>query len=425
MSLWGKLRSAFGGSEEAAEASKPAESSKPPTPQELFSAEVEAAIRARFPKATVKKHPEVFGFLVDRGQGEQRVFLDNVFGESRDDAPETRRGRIAQFVASLETPDTSKMTWDEIRPRLVPLLRAPSMFSNVTVTREKLPITRPFVPFVIECVGFDSEHSMAYVTPGMAEAWGVQVDDIFAAATETGRTNFVADLERYDPDAEYPIWFVARNDSYESSRLAIPGWLASFAGKVKGRPIAIVPRRDLLIVGGDGNEQCVRRLLNTAHAEFEGAPRRISPALYTVNEKGAVVPLNLDPTHPLASEVAVAHVKAAIAEYETQKEPLQNRLGEGVFVASCNGRKEDDGRVYTYAVWSKDVPTLLPRTDLVMLLTEPGVKGGEVIRVAWEKLAEVFGDCMIEEPGLDPPRWRTLTWPTDAMLSRVRASQEA
>jgi len=419
MSLWGKLRGAFGGGEQ------PAEASKPPKPEELFATEIEAAIRARFPKATVKRHPEVLGFLVDRGQGEQQVYLDNVFRESRDDAPETRRGRIAQFVASLETPDTSTMSWEEVRPRLVPLLRAPSMFSNmpVTVTREKLPITRPFLPFVIECVGFDSEHSMAYVTPGMAEAWGVQAPHVFAAATDNARTNFVDDVEPYDPEAPYPIWFVARNDSYESSRLAVPQWLASFAGKVKGRPVAIVPRRDLLIVGGDGDEQCLRRLVNSAMAEFEGAPRRISPTLYTVDDKSVVVPLKLDPGHPLASDVAVAHVKAAIAEYETQKDPLQKRLGEDVFVASCNGLKGDDGQAFTYAVWSKDVPTVLPRTDLVMLLMEPGVKGSEVVRVAWEKLVEVVGDCIVEEPDIDPPRWRTPAWPNDVMISRLRSMQ--
>lgn len=136
---------------------------------------------------------------------------------------------------------------------------------------------------------------------------------------------------------------------------------------------------------------------------------------------GVVVPLKVDPGHPLAAEVAVSHVKAAVAAYEAQKGPLQQRLGGDVFVAQCYGRKDDDGKVYTYSVWSKDVPTLLPRTHYVMLLMEPGVEGGEIIRAPWEKLAEIVGDHMSEEPDIDPARWRTLRWPSGDMLVRLRS----
>ena len=417
MTIWQKLRSTFGGGV------PPEPHAKPATPQELFAAQVEEAIRERHPGAVVKRHPEAFGFLLKRGETDRSLFLDNIFAETRDVPPEERQRRIARFVASLDAPDASTMSWDEVRPKLASLLRSPSMFNNLpsNFQRDKGPISRPFVPFVVECVGVDSDDGIAYVTPAMVEKWGVEVEDVFETATQNGRAYFVDDIAPYDPQAPYPIWYVARDDSYESSRLAVPGWLASFAGKVTGGPVAIVPRRDLLIVGGDGDERCVRRLLESAIREYEASPRRISPTLYTVDRSGTVIPLKLDSKHPLAADVAIAHVKAAIAEYETQKEPLQKRLGDDVFVASCKGMKSDDGTVFTYAIWSKDVMTLLPRTDLVMLLVEPGIEGSEIIRVPWEKLGEIVGDCIIQELDVDPPRWRTLTWPSEAMLSRLRA----
>jgi hypothetical protein len=46
-------------------------------------------------------------------------------------------------------------------------------------------------------------------------------------------------LTRVDEDAPYATWLVSSNDMYESSRLLLPGWLASFGGKVSGRPVAI------------------------------------------------------------------------------------------------------------------------------------------------------------------------------------------
>jgi hypothetical protein len=393
------------------------------TPQNLFAAEVEAEFRARFPRATIKRHPETFGFLVNVGRGELAMFLHNVFAESRDDPPDVRRHLIARFVRSAVTPDVSKMAWEEVRRRLVPLLRPPTVFSNLppVIAPEQVPISRPFAPFVVECVGVDSDNGTAYVSPHMIEQWGVDVGDVFETATENGRVYFVDDVAPYDTEAPYPIWYVAQDDSYESSRLAVPGWLAAFAGKVKGRPVAIVPRRDLLIVGGDGDERCLRRLLDSALAEYESSPRCISVAPYTVDEKGLVVPLKLDAGHPLAQEVAVAHVKAAIAEYEKQKEPLQKRLGEDVFVTPCRGLQSEDGQAFTCAIWSKDVTTLLPRADLVMLNVEPEFEDGETIRIPWAKLAEIVGDFIVEEPRVNPARWRTLRWPTEAMLSRLRA----
>ena len=165
----------------------------------------------------------------------------------------------------------------------------------------------------------------------MIAKWGVQASDVFAAAAENGQGNFVDDIEPFDPQAPYPIWHVARDDSYESSRILVPGWLASFADKVNGRPVAIVPHRSLLIVGGDGDERCLRRLIDSAKGEFEASPRRISPALYTVDHDGMVIPLALPVGHPLAADVAVGHVMAAIAEYEVQKAQLEQHLREEVF----------------------------------------------------------------------------------------------
>jgi hypothetical protein len=413
MGLWDKVRGVFG-------AGSAAPSSPPSSPKELFAAQVEAAVRQLRSVQDVRRNPDAFSLTVQRNGREQTAYLENVFAETRDMSPEQRQERIARFATSIETPDAEAMSWDEVRPKLAPLLRTPSLFAALPVPPDKQPLSRQFLPFIIECVGVDSDNGIAYVAPQMLEAWGVSRQEVFAAATDNARGFFTDDVAPYDAQAPYPLWHVARDDSYESSRLLVPGWLKSFEGKVAGRPVAIAPHRSLLVVGGDGDDRCLKRLVDTAKAEFEGSPRRISPALYTVSDDGRVIPLVLDPGHGLANDVALGHVLVALAEYEIQQKALQQRLGDEVYVGKFMAVKNKEGRPMSFGTWSRGVPSLLPQTDEVALVFDPRAKGGEVLRVPWRTLLDVVGDRIVPAPDVNPPRWRTGEWPTGEMLTKLR-----
>jgi hypothetical protein len=287
---------------------------------------------------------------------------------------------------------------------------------------DKQPIRRPFGPFLVECVGIDSDEGIGYVAPHLLSKWNVQASDVFAAATENARTYFVDDVASYDPSAPYPLWYVARDDSYESSRLLVPGWLASFSGRVRGRPVAIVPHRGLLVVGGDDDQACLRRLIDSAKAEFEASPRSISPALFTTDAGGKVVPLVLPPVQPLAADVAVGHHMMAMAEYTAQQRQFEERSSGDLFVAPYNAVREKAGGTFSYTTWTKDVPSLLPRAERVALVFDPHRKHGDVLWLPWQILVETVGDCLAAEPDMDPARWRTIRWPSSEITARLRAT---
>jgi hypothetical protein len=175
-------------------------------------------------------------------------------------------------------------------------------------------------------------------------------------------------------------------------------------------------------VGGDGDERCLRRLIESAKSEFLASPRRISPALYTIDDVGKVVPLVLPVGHLLADEVAVGHVMMATSEYDAQRPQLQEQVGEEIFVASYKGLRADDGSVVSYTTWTKGIPSLLPLTDHVALVFDPKAEKGGFFRVTWQVLLEIAGDCLALEPDVDPPRWRTTPWPEEAVLARLRAA---
>src|SRR4029077_19422814 len=150
-----------------------------------------------------------------------------------------------------EVPDT----WAEVRDRVAAVVRAGSYWSLPAIRAHVRPGTRPFAPFLVETVVLDGEHSMQYVTPSQMERWGATIDQLFDAARANGAA--AADrVERYD-DGPAIVWHVASNDDYESSRLLVPGWLASFAGKVDGTPIATIPHRSMLLVAGAGDPRAI------------------------------------------------------------------------------------------------------------------------------------------------------------------------
>lgn len=359
--------------------------------------------------------------VVASEKGHARLEECEVGGIREGSGGSVERGAGAQ---DLERPDTKTLGWSEARLELVPLLRTPRVLAAAPQDAgAQYPVHRAFASFLLECVGIDSDRGLAFAHPSHLAAWGVEAADAFAAATENARTHFVDDVAPYDAQAPYPIWGVARDDGCESSRLLLPGWLASFRGRVNGRPVAMVPHRSLLVVGGDGDPRCLRRLIDAAKAEFEASPRKISPALYTVDSADRVVPLVMPAGHPLAADVALGHATIAMAEYGAQHGPLQQHLGESTFVAKLNAARGPEGTPLTLTTWTRSVPSLLPWADRVALVLSPEQKDGEVLTVPWRALFQIAGHLLTQETDLNPPRWRTQGWPDGEALNRLRQAR--
>ncbi len=394
MGFWKKV---FGGGAEAPKT--------PPSPREVFAAEVQACLET-LPQVNSVKAREDFAFDVTVAEGGvHTVFLENTFVETREMSPEERVGRIARLVSGIGLEED--LDWESAQERLVPLLRACTVFAGVVPERDKLPLHREALPFLIETIAIDSEANFRYVTPGTVEEWDVDADAVFDKARENALGFFgEGDAEIYEKNDDYAIWHVTRDDSYESSRLLVPGWLASFRGKVSGNPVAIVPERAKLFVGGDADVLCLERLLDMAEREYAASRRNISPALYTVNDDDQVIPLALPDGHPLRHPVTLGHVRLALAEYDVQQKMLQEELGDDVFVATYTAVRTDDGTILTYSTWTDGVPTWLPKTDDIALV------GGSqedptVMRVPWDALAKFVEQV----PGVNPPRFKTKDWP--------------
>lgn len=363
------------------------EGATPADPREELRREVEAVLRARPEVTSVEPAPEGYGFSIKRGEQEHSIYLDNLFAETRELPPEERRLRILHFLSILD--ETGTVDWEEAQPMLRLVLRACT--ANTLVTPDgkiASPLARPFLPFLSTMVVVDAPTSMQYVGQPQLEEWGVGADEVFAAA---GRNldRFTAEAELYD-ERHGPLLTLPEDD-YAASQLLVPGWLAGFAGRVEGRPLAIVPERSTVFVGGDANPELVQSLAERAQREFLAANRSVSPAVYTVDEAGSVIPFVPEGATPLARLVRRGHAILGAREYAEQKgvlEAFHERHEIDLFVAELKLVGLEGGRTVSYCVWPDGVEGLLPRADLAAVCGgEPETPG------AWHAMVP-FGQAL-------------------------------
>ncbi|MGZ3418275.1 MAG: DUF1444 family protein [Polyangiales bacterium] len=383
--------------------------------REVFRKEVIAFLRAHEQIEDVESVKDDFALRVKRKDGMTfDVSLRNFFADTREVAPEDRDELLERMFTPLFEVTTAELTWDEARPLLRTVVRPITFIVDGDGKRSVEHVARNFLPYLIETAVVDLPGRMQFLLKHHLESWGVDAATVFDLA----RSNLAAiagdDIEPWQPDV--PIWTVASGDSLESSRLVVPGWLASFRDRVSGRAIAAIPHRDLILVAGDDDPAVVARLAETAEAEFRAASRSVSPALYVATDDGALVPYLREDS--LAPTVARGHVLLAAWEYEEQKERLRqayDRDGVDVFVASYTVHGTDEGFV-SWCSWGEEVDSLLPRTEVVVI-------GGDgwAFAVRHEDCVRIVGDCWEIAPDLEPIRYRTKRFPDRAVLEQLFA----
>ena len=125
---------------------------------------------------------------------------------------------------------------------------------------------------------------------------------------------------------------------------------------------------------------------------------------------------------PLASEVGTRHRNLACVEYDAQQKPLQEELGEDVFVSAYMLLERSDGSTVGVAAWSEGVPSSLPKVEEVAFVVRAEQENSDVFRVSWADVLTHAGALLKKEDDLYPERYRTLGWPDEELLAKLRRS---
>ncbi len=365
----------------------------------------------------------VLELRIERSQLEHELYVGNLHADWKDLSVPERQSRIEGFIRELATRETQgPLPWSDARARLVPVVRGLSTF---LVGDKKVPgVRRPFAPFLHEALVLDHERGMEYVGPDSLRRWGITEAEAFAVAHE----NLAAcehGIEDYPEAHDGTLLWVGTRDSYQSSRLLLRRWLESLGRRVGGQPVAIIPERGTLVIGRLEDMGQMDLLLQIALEKAQESPRYLSTVPCSVDAAGRVVPLELSDAHPLAARLAEARHLLAGTEYRSQKDHLDARFekeGRDVFVASYGTiRSRRDGIERSYTMWAERVDSLLPNAELVALCGGPlEGEGRWSALVPWKDVERLAGDCLAIAPELDPPRYRTKTWPSEDVVKRLR-----
>lgn len=332
------------------------------------------------------------------------LYLGNVYAEYVAAPRGQRDAAISALVATLVQMQLPPPTPDQARAQLIAQLR-PRTFADLSAP----VVHRVVAERLALCLCLDTPLTLQYFTPDRLVEWDLDEETAFTVALahlERRSAEPLAQLERLPTGLYRSTW----QDTFDATRAILP----SVVGRVPaagGRAVGI-PNRNTLLVADLADERALRALVAETRAAYDH-PRAVSARLY-VPIDGGLEPLRLPDGHPLARDLRELDLLDLAGEYATQTEALNQRhAAEGLdlFVASFRPNETDDGRIYSYAVWTEGVPTLLPETDLVALVEQPVGTDVAFSLYPFERVRAVAAD-LLEPVQCYPPRYRTLGFPT-------------
>ncbi|MCP3062038.1 DUF1444 family protein [Myxococcus sp. K38C18041901] len=350
-----------------------------------------------------------------------RMNLESLFLATREMTPEERAHHVRQFFTALTMPAPLPDLWEDVRENVLPVIRPASFGPQVSREESNAVVARRPIPCLRVMLLVELPESTLHVRHENLAEWKISEEEAFQAA--------FANLARLvDPGIDarqtqkspgLPVMFP---DVYESSRLLHPGFLASSVAKVRGRPVISIPARTTLLVMGDESHDLVNQLCAHGQREFESNPHCISPALYTLDDAGRVVPYLRPGTDELAVRVRQGHALFALREYELQQKSLEAwHEAEGVDTLLSDftlHNRHTDGYPLAWTMWVKDKDLLLPEADLVSIHDDEGAP----FIVPFPLARRLAPECFELVPDLWPTRYRTVAWPEPQVVEQLRAA---
>ncbi|WP_241754625.1 hypothetical protein [Cupriavidus basilensis] len=349
------------------------------------------------------------------------------------EAPGAQRDKALHgFVATLcSSGQATPALLSEARPMLRPLIRSRSLIDEIRLHHlrtEGDPSTFEVacLPFGEDCVillAVDYPETTSTLLNGPCASWQVTLGQALQIAGDNLRDHT---SEAFVPVAQ-GVYQGAWSDGYEASRALLPDVLERVP--VRGRPVFMMPTREVLLVTGDHDDAGQLRMVELSlQASRQG--RTISPAMFRYQPGGVAhaVPTGSEVSHfvPAGEEAArhLAHLARLYRkeEYDTQKaalDRLNERDGADVFLANylLYGRQDDPLTSFSITTWTCGVETSLPRADRIALVRPDAGDGmGQTRVVGWQQALAMLGDLM-EPEAQYPARYRVKAFPDESRLA--------
>lgn len=384
-----------------------------PSP-DAFAALFESAARKAGFKGEMHYNPR--DFRLD--YGESAFFnLHNAYREYCNARGPGRRKALQGYIAALcDNQRSQAMPLDDARPLLLPVVRSLGTLEEVRLHHLRTdghdsdfhPAYLPLGADAAVLLAIDHPESTATLVEGPDRSWGIRLEEGIAIALTNLRDSTA---DRFIQRAA-GVFQGAWDDGYDTSRILLPDVLERLP--LKGRPVFMIPTRELLLVTGDRDGQGLASLVELSLEAMEKG-RILSADLYCY-ENAKVVPYRV---HNPLLKARLERLRKLYtqSEYDAQKQALDLMNEDNavdLFVANylLFASPQDPEQVFSLGTWTRGVDTLLPVTDRLMLVRPEGDSGNAQTRmVAWDQALELLGDYLEPVPGHYPPRYRTLGFP--------------
>lgn len=306
--------------------------------------------------------------------------------------------------------ETTKPLRPGLRPRsMLETARLTSLTATSGGGRPGRPLipSQPFGGDLVTVLLWDAPNTMSVISQSQLEAWGARFDDLLPVAIDN-----LEDLPNAGWSAvDRRVWSSLNADDYDGARLLLPGFLDETG--LAGELVIINPNRSLLIVTAVDDAEGIRIACEMALEDLD-APSPIS--FQPLAGQGTDWrPLMLPSSHPAHRSWQRLTRLNDEMNHRSLMQPLQQLVGDDLYVSGLNLTEAANGSLLSYTTWTEGVPSLLPRTDLIGLVTARG----EAITVDWDAVHRLLPSAL-EPTDHYPELWRVVSFPDTAELSKLR-----
>lgn len=390
-----------------------------------FARLVVAALHDEGVDGSVEISDEVFRLVLDNGDGQ--FALGQLYEEFSQAAPWNRAQLLRRFARTAHRGhDELPQDYADARGQLMPVVRDAFLYEalELEMTADGTgPLTIPTRSVTQRlCTGlvYDWPDSMCSIDQACLDRWGVTFDEAYEDACDNLDTRTTTPLQPIADGLYLSNW----QDNYDTARLLLPTVYRDCA--IRGDVLAFVPNRDCLLITGSEDPQAIEQAAAIVEEQLD-APRPIS-AIPLIGQHLQWSAFNVPDGHPCATTL---HRQAAMewaACYEQQEKLLEAALardGQQFHIARYQAIHDpDNDRIFSYSVWDRGVPTLLPRTDEVVLVETKEHHCDIIARLRWEDLAARCPE-MQNNVARSAPRYRVCDFPNDEAYLKERCLELA
>lgn len=357
-------------------------------------------------------------FSIQHGSG--RLFLGNFYDEYCA-ADRARKKMLLSNVSAVMAESDALVSREEALEQVVVVVREKAMFSFLKLRQQiqggksASVVMEPLTDWFVRTLVIDAPSSMRVVMETDLKEWGVSAEELFEIGFERLKD---CSTPKFVQENGY---FVGNwDDDYDSSRVLLEDLFEDLA--INGAPVMCIPNRRMLLVADSANAGGVRAMLSKAEEIVQSNPRPQNPGPLTFQD-GEVVDFEVPPDSDLFDAVRRARGLCGMIYYAEQKElldALHENTGKDIYVGKFTLTQREDGSHMSYCIWSRNVPSLLPKTD-VILFNDPTPDGeARTVAVKWEEAAKGVGDLMLDAE-MFPPRFYVSKFPTPDEFAKMAA----